>query len=88
MPFMQLQIAALQFVADKEIADDIMNLISVHHKESAPPFFKVEIAFLLCVHLRIHIILLCPVCIGRIQKLHVQNQIRAVKHAIAQIAEK
>jgi len=85
--FLQFQLAALQLVADKEIADNVVDFFVVHHEEAAPPFFKVEIAVLFRVHVRINVILLGPVCIGRIQQLHVQHQVCAVEHAVAQIAE-
>ena len=53
---------------------------------AAPPFLEFEIAGSLGIDLGIEVVRLLPIGVGRMQRLEIRDQMRAVENAVAEIA--
>ena len=75
-----------EIVADEQFVDDELDFLGVEIDVPAPPALEAEIALGLGVDLRIEIVLLGPVGVGRILVLEILHQPGAVELAGAEIA--
>ena len=79
-------VAGGEVVADEELVDDPLHLLGVQRDVAAPPLLEVEVALGLGVDLGPEVVLLGPEGVGRVLRLEVLHQRRAVEDAGAEVA--
>ncbi|MCS6922153.1 MAG: hypothetical protein NZM07_09615 [Elioraea sp.] len=74
-------------VADEQVADDPADLLPVHQEEAAPAAFEFEETFRFRVGLEVDIGVFAEPGVARREALEVQQQVRAVELAVAEVGE-
>ena len=82
----RLDLADGELVADEEVLRDPLHLLLVHEVVAAPPLLELEEALALGVDLRVEVVQLAPVGVGRIEVLEVVDEVGAVELAVPEVA--
>ena len=82
-----LDLAAGQPVADEQLVDDPADLLLVHQVVAAPPPLELEEPRRLGIDVGVQVVVLVPEGVGRVEALEVGDQVGAVEHAVAQVAD-
>jgi hypothetical protein len=76
-----------EMVADEKLVRDKVHLFCIQQDGASPPAFEVEKARAFGVHVRIDVVLFCPVSVGRIVQFEIMYEPRAVENSVAQISD-
>ncbi len=82
----RLDLVTGQLVADEKIVHQELHLVAVELDEVAPPFLELQVALRTGVDVRVDLVLLAPEPVGRIQRVEIQDQARAVELPVTKVA--
>ena len=81
-----IQLARGQLVAHEKLGGDVVHFLRGQQHGAAPPFLEFEIAGGFGIDLGIKIVRLLPIGVGRMLRLEIRHEMRAVEYAAADIS--